>query len=104
MIINFGNKYYLNCTIENGTPSIKLEGEFYTINYSSSNNEEFTYLNNGFLAFKLLDFTSNIVLKNYTNFIAENDYEILISFLDSNYKLISVYFNLKSGEIDYLVE
>lgn len=104
MIINFCDKYYLNCTIENGTPSIKLEGEFYTINCSSSNNEEFTYLNTGFLAFKLLDLSSNIVLKNYKEFAEDNGYEILISFLGSSDRLISVYFNLKSGEIGYEVE
>lgn len=101
MFIDFGDNYFLNCFIKDGEPFIKLEGKYDIINYSSSVNEERTYLNRGFLAFKFLDFSSNIVLKSYFEFCSEDGKETLISFKDNNDREISVYFNLEHGDVGY---
>lgn len=101
MFIEFGDKYGLNCFIDDGEPCIKLEGEYYTINYSSSRNEERTYLNQGFLAFKFLDFNSNVVLMNYSKIASVDGKEVLISFKDNYEKEICIYFDLVNNKIGY---
>lgn len=101
MFIEFGDRYGINCFVEDRKPYIKLEGTYNTINYSSSTNEEKTYLNQGFLAFKFLDFKSNIVIKNYFKLTSKNGNEVLISFKDNCDREIFIYFNLETGDVGY---
>ena len=101
MILDFGDKYFLECFVKDEKPFIKLRGVYYTINYSSSVNEERTYLNKGFLAFKFLDFSSDIVLVNCNKHFSEDGKELLVSFRDNCEREIFIYFNLITGDVGY---
>lgn len=104
MLIGFGDSYQLDCNVIDGIPSIKLVGKYFTINYSSSHNEERSYLNNGFLAYKFLNFDSDIVIDNHFKFENEDKSEVLVSFSLPINKTVYVYFNLITNSVGYHLE
>ena len=104
MLIDFGDSYQLECIVDDGEPSIKLVGEYFTINYSSSRNEEKSYLDKGFLAYRYLNFNSRVVIEDYYLFNKEDKSEALISFSLFTNEVLYIYFDLITGEVGYQLE
>ena len=106
MIIDLGDSYKLECKVIDKKPSIKLVGDYTTVNCSTGDNVELTYINYGFLNKKLLDRESDIVLKVYDKF--ELDNKVLISFSVfvkelGCYKTADVYFDLETEEVGHTI-
>lgn len=105
MIINLGDSYYLECSIIDKKPSVKLKGEYYTVNYSNSDNREFSYVNVGFLSYLFLDFKSNIVVKYHDELIDEENNGVLVCFpINNRREILYIYFDLDNEEMIYKVE
>lgn len=100
MIIDLGVDYKLECLVEDGKPIIRLVGEYTTVNGSYDGRSSFTYLNKGPLAFKSLDFNSDVVIKAHS--LYQEGEEVLISFNTISSK-VDVYFNLVKGNVGYSI-
>ena len=102
MLINLEDSYSLECEVIEGEPSIKIVGNCYTVNYSSSDNQTFSYINHGSFRGFFINNSNKIAFKNY---IREplSDSEVLIV-IPSNKGLLYILFDLVNGEVVYKVE
>lgn len=101
MIINLGDSYSLKCEVVNREPSIKIVGDCFTVNYSSSCNDLFSYINHGTFRGFFINKHNRIVFKSYVEDKVSDNETLIV--LPSNKGLIYILFDVNTGECAYSV-
>lgn len=102
VIFNLGDSYSLKCEVVDNKPSISIVGDCFTVNYSNSCNDVFSYINHGTFRGFFINKHNRIVFKSYVEeYVSDNEVLVVIP---SNKGLVYFLFDINTGECVYSIK